>query len=539
MEKNSAFECGFSSFLGQNRTQFSISFFIFALLFLLFDLEILLVYPYLVSAYLNEVYGLLVLMIFLGALTVGFVFELGKKALTIDSRQTSHSSKKKTPSSRLETHNNTIFTATSTLSSTHKTLLPKALLSNNQKRLFSSTNCMKGLGVQGVIDKTISRHRSFVLDNQRYKMSKSFRTDYLNAKSHYDERCWKTGHRSWKTGNIKRELSELTSEQRAELKYFEDAMKFYEKKRNESTDKTDETCEALYILRRNLLPNNNLPSIRKPESVTGRFMGKPDQWRPNRLFQGKRHLENEENIKPKHLGYTELTGKKIQCPKESLNPELELRTAYFDWTQSEKGDHMVKPYIPNTDIRGNIIDKPLEPVEISSNRFVDQENIENFLGKKLESSPRLPDIKWTESGHPFASTELMDTTSTMNCLLFISLGELSPWVRFAFIVRAMFKACSQVSSFFFIYVPVKISAFTVMKFTKCRDSMEYCNSFSSTRPHTDLYAEIDVSSHIDKATYENTGKYIWQLYIIAEISKILVLDRPVGIYKYRKYIIKF
>ena len=43
IEKDSAFECGFHSFLGQNRTQFSISFFIFALLFLLFDLEILLV----------------------------------------------------------------------------------------------------------------------------------------------------------------------------------------------------------------------------------------------------------------------------------------------------------------------------------------------------------------------------------------------------------------------------------------------------------------------------------------------------------------
>ena len=42
-EKDSAFECGFHSFLGQNRTQFSISFFIFALLFLLFDLEILLI----------------------------------------------------------------------------------------------------------------------------------------------------------------------------------------------------------------------------------------------------------------------------------------------------------------------------------------------------------------------------------------------------------------------------------------------------------------------------------------------------------------
>ncbi|EGD94344.1 NADH dehydrogenase subunit 3, partial [Trichophyton tonsurans CBS 112818] len=41
-EKDSVFKCGFHSFLGQNRTQFSISFFIFALLFLLFDLEILL-----------------------------------------------------------------------------------------------------------------------------------------------------------------------------------------------------------------------------------------------------------------------------------------------------------------------------------------------------------------------------------------------------------------------------------------------------------------------------------------------------------------
>src|SRR5437016_4028830 len=63
-EKNSAFECGFHSFLGQNRTQFSISFFIFALLFLLFDLEILLIYPYIVSAYSNGIYGLIIMLIF-------------------------------------------------------------------------------------------------------------------------------------------------------------------------------------------------------------------------------------------------------------------------------------------------------------------------------------------------------------------------------------------------------------------------------------------------------------------------------------------
>ena len=38
-EKDSVFECGFHSFLGQNRTQFSVSFFIFGLLFLLFDCD--------------------------------------------------------------------------------------------------------------------------------------------------------------------------------------------------------------------------------------------------------------------------------------------------------------------------------------------------------------------------------------------------------------------------------------------------------------------------------------------------------------------
>ena len=86
-EKNSVFECGFHSFLGQNRTQFSISFFIFALLFLLFDLEILLVYPYVISAYYNGVYGLLIMLIFFFVLTLGFVFELGKNALKIETRQ--------------------------------------------------------------------------------------------------------------------------------------------------------------------------------------------------------------------------------------------------------------------------------------------------------------------------------------------------------------------------------------------------------------------------------------------------------------------
>jgi NADH-ubiquinone oxidoreductase chain 3 len=90
-EKDSAFECGFHSFLTQNRTQFNISFFIFALLFLLFDLEILLIYPYAVSAYINGLYGLMLMLIFFLALTLGFIYEIGKGALKLSSKQNSFS----------------------------------------------------------------------------------------------------------------------------------------------------------------------------------------------------------------------------------------------------------------------------------------------------------------------------------------------------------------------------------------------------------------------------------------------------------------
>jgi NADH-ubiquinone oxidoreductase chain 3 len=88
LEKNSVFECGFHSFLGQNRSEFLISFYLFALLYLLFDLEILLIYPYIVSSYVNSLYGLIIILVFILVLTVGFVYELAKKALSINSKQT-------------------------------------------------------------------------------------------------------------------------------------------------------------------------------------------------------------------------------------------------------------------------------------------------------------------------------------------------------------------------------------------------------------------------------------------------------------------
>ncbi len=87
-EKYSIFECGFHSFLGQNRTQFGVKFFIFALIFLLLDLEIVMIYPFAVSEYENGIYGLIVVLVFIIMITVGFIFELGKNALKIESKQT-------------------------------------------------------------------------------------------------------------------------------------------------------------------------------------------------------------------------------------------------------------------------------------------------------------------------------------------------------------------------------------------------------------------------------------------------------------------
>jgi len=94
-EKYSIFECGFHSFLGQNRTQFGIKFFIFALVYLLLDLEILLTFPFAVSEYVNNIYGLIITLGFIGIITIGFVFELGKSALKIESKQTFNSFKTK------------------------------------------------------------------------------------------------------------------------------------------------------------------------------------------------------------------------------------------------------------------------------------------------------------------------------------------------------------------------------------------------------------------------------------------------------------
>jgi NADH-ubiquinone oxidoreductase chain 3 len=86
-EKYSIFECGFHSFLGQNRIQFNIKFFIYAFLYLILDLEILLIFPLALSSYTNNIYGILLAIIFILIVTIGFIFELGKGALEVNTRQ--------------------------------------------------------------------------------------------------------------------------------------------------------------------------------------------------------------------------------------------------------------------------------------------------------------------------------------------------------------------------------------------------------------------------------------------------------------------
>jgi NADH:ubiquinone oxidoreductase subunit 3 (subunit A) len=80
-EKVTAYECGFSPIYGQTRAPFSIQYYLVGILFLIFDLEILLLYPIAVTLYSVSIYGFWIAIIFFSVLTLGFVYELGKGRL--------------------------------------------------------------------------------------------------------------------------------------------------------------------------------------------------------------------------------------------------------------------------------------------------------------------------------------------------------------------------------------------------------------------------------------------------------------------------
>jgi NADH-quinone oxidoreductase subunit A len=79
-EKVSPYECGFSP-LGDARQSFSVQFYLVALLFLIFDLEVLFLFPFAVVLYDCSLHAFWVGIIFLIILTIGFIYEWSKGAL--------------------------------------------------------------------------------------------------------------------------------------------------------------------------------------------------------------------------------------------------------------------------------------------------------------------------------------------------------------------------------------------------------------------------------------------------------------------------
>ena len=81
--KVSQFECGMLPIPGQTRNTFQIHFMIVALLFLIFDLEILLLFPFAVSLYNVSIFGFTIGIIFFFVLTIGFILEIGSGAISL------------------------------------------------------------------------------------------------------------------------------------------------------------------------------------------------------------------------------------------------------------------------------------------------------------------------------------------------------------------------------------------------------------------------------------------------------------------------
>jgi NADH-quinone oxidoreductase subunit A len=79
-EKNSPYECGFEPF-EDARMKFDVRYYLVAILFIIFDLEIAFLFPWAVALGDIGMFGFLSMMLFLGILVVGFIYEWKKGAL--------------------------------------------------------------------------------------------------------------------------------------------------------------------------------------------------------------------------------------------------------------------------------------------------------------------------------------------------------------------------------------------------------------------------------------------------------------------------
>lgn len=79
-EKNSAYECGFEAF-DDARSRFDVRFYLVAILFIIFDLEVAFLFPWAVTFRMVGWLGFASVLIFLTILTIGFIYEWRKGAL--------------------------------------------------------------------------------------------------------------------------------------------------------------------------------------------------------------------------------------------------------------------------------------------------------------------------------------------------------------------------------------------------------------------------------------------------------------------------
>ena len=79
-EKLSAYECGFDAF-DDSRMEFDVRFYLVAILFIIFDLEIAFLFPWAITLGKIGIFGFWSMMIFLAVLTIGFIYEWKKGAL--------------------------------------------------------------------------------------------------------------------------------------------------------------------------------------------------------------------------------------------------------------------------------------------------------------------------------------------------------------------------------------------------------------------------------------------------------------------------
>ncbi|HEX2255153.1 MAG TPA: NADH-quinone oxidoreductase subunit A [Afifellaceae bacterium] len=82
-EKLSAYECGFNAF-DDARMRFDVRFYLVAILFIIFDLEVAFLFPWAVAFGDLGWFGFWSMMVFLGVLTIGFIYEWRKGALEWD-----------------------------------------------------------------------------------------------------------------------------------------------------------------------------------------------------------------------------------------------------------------------------------------------------------------------------------------------------------------------------------------------------------------------------------------------------------------------